>query len=73
MILVSCYSCKKGKKEISVYICGLLKIKFVEVIIDVDYSGWMKKKSLNFMIMWKFCFFVFKGCWLVYYYLDDDD
>lgn len=39
----------------------------------VDYSGWMKKWSVNFMMIWKFCLFVFKGRCFVYYYLEDDD
>ncbi|KAL6854096.1 hypothetical protein J3F83DRAFT_770729 [Trichoderma novae-zelandiae] len=64
---------KKGKKETSAYLQGLLKISPQVAMKDADYYGWMKKKSSNLMTTWKPRFFVLKGRRLAYYYSEEDD
>ncbi|KAL2015619.1 hypothetical protein VTK56DRAFT_5097 [Thermocarpiscus australiensis] len=64
---------KKTKQETSAYTRGLQKISPQEAMKDADYSGWMKKRSANFMTTWKPRLFVLKGRRLAYYYSEDDD
>lgn len=64
---------KKGKKETSAYLRGLLKVTPKEAVTDCDYSGWMKKRSSNLMTTWKPRLFVLKGRRLAYYYSEDDE
>lgn len=63
---------KKTKKETSAYIRGLEKKTPREQLIDCDYSGWMKKKSVNIMATWKPRLFILKGKRLSYYYSEND-
>ncbi|KFX92994.1 hypothetical protein O988_07054, partial [Pseudogymnoascus sp. VKM F-3808] len=63
---------KKGKKETSAYTRGLQHISPKEAMENCDYSGWMKKKSLNIMTTWKPRLFILKGRRLSYYYSEND-
>ncbi|KAI9735415.1 MAG: polar growth protein [Claussenomyces sp. TS43310] len=63
---------KKTKKETSAYTQGLEKKTPQEQMANCDYSGWMKKKSLNLMTTWKPRLFILKGRRLSYYYSEDD-
>lgn len=63
---------KKGKKETSAYTRGLQQITPKEAMENCDYSGWMKKKSMNIMTTWKPRLFILKGRRLSYYYSEND-
>ncbi|ELR04191.1 hypothetical protein GMDG_06613 [Pseudogymnoascus destructans 20631-21] len=63
---------KKGKKETSAYTRGLQHISPKEAMENCDYSGWMKKKSMNIMTTWKPRLFILKGRRLSYYYSEND-
>ncbi|KFY60044.1 hypothetical protein V496_05459 [Pseudogymnoascus sp. VKM F-4515 (FW-2607)] len=63
---------KKGKKETSAYTRGLQHISPKEAMETCDYSGWMKKKSMNIMTTWKPRLFILKGRRLSYYYSEND-
>ncbi|KFY23755.1 hypothetical protein V493_05662, partial [Pseudogymnoascus sp. VKM F-4281 (FW-2241)] len=63
---------KKGKKETSAYTRGLQHIPPKEAMENCDYSGWMKKKSMNIMTTWKPRLFILKGRRLSYYYSETD-
>ena len=63
---------RKSKKETSAYIRGLEHKTPQEQMEGCDYSGWMKKKSSNFMTTWKPRLFVLRGRRLSYYYTDTD-
>ena len=64
---------RKGKKETSAYLRGLLQLSPKEALLDCDYSGWMKKRSSSLMTTWKPRLFVLKGRRLAYYYGEDDE
>ena len=63
---------RKSKKETSAYVRGLEHKTPQEQMEGCDYSGWMKKKSSNFMTTWKPRLFVLRGRRLSYYYTDTD-
>ncbi|KAL6713938.1 hypothetical protein ACLMJK_008432 [Lecanora helva] len=63
---------RKSKKETSAYVRGLQHKSPQEQMKGCDYSGWMKKKSSNFMTTWKPRLFVLRGRRLSYYYTDMD-
>ncbi|OBT60485.1 hypothetical protein VE03_10108 [Pseudogymnoascus sp. 23342-1-I1] len=63
---------KKGKKETSAYTRGLQHVSPKEAMENCDYSGWMKKKSMNIMTTWKPRLFILRGRRLSYYYSEND-
>jgi len=62
----------RSKKFTSAYTRGLEKKPPLEVIIDSDYSGWMRKKSASLVGTWKPRLFVLKGRRLSYFYSEHD-
>lgn len=63
---------QKRKKETSAYIRGLEQKTPQEQMVGCDYSGWMKKKSLNLMTTWKPRLFILRGRRLSYFYSEND-